>query len=366
MSNFAAGILIVAITDGMLFLAGLALYRSGAASAHRNVAPWAAVSSAAGALLAHFMALYYGAGLTQDKFVVLAITCLFGILPAGIFALVVRDAFADRAINMIMGSEESIDRVDLSRAREYSVKGDIENARRAYQAIARQYPQSSDPLFGLESTYMIERRYEEAASVCRDIMRKFASDAQVRRRAALRLAELLEDHLGNPDGAAAARAEADIAANAGWHPIKGEREQQAAAKVGAKALTNRATLEEARRLARQGNVVDAVVVYEKVYEMVDDHPRPLMEAASLLERDGNPTRALEMLRRVARDFEERPEYWGAATLHQATIHENHLHDTETACRILGLIQDRLPGTEHAQVALDRLAALRSKQDPARG
>ncbi len=360
MSEYIAGIVILALMDLILFLFGLVVYRSRTFTSNRGFPASCALGLAAGALLLHFMALYYTASLTHDRFTVLASTVIFGMFPALIYGMIVRDAFSDKAINIIMGSEDGLDKVNLAKARGYAVNGDLDNARHAYQAFARQYPHSADPLFGLESVYMLEQRYEEAATVCRDILRKFGSDASVRKRAAERLAELLEHNLDDPGGAAIAREESEKGGNVGWQTVQGDREQRIAGRVGVKPTTERFTLEAARQLVRHGETDRAVVVYQKFFELNGTHPRPLFEAVTALEQDGQYLRALEILRDIAGRFSEAPQHWGASTLHQAGIHENYLRDLDAARRILTIVQDRLPGTEHAQVAVDRLATLNSR------
>ena len=89
----------------------------------------------------------------------------------------------------------------LDRARSLARAGDTDKAIAVYRAHCRNQPHQTRPLLEIAGILERESRYEEAVEVHRELMRAFPEDDAVWSEAALRLANLLEVQLGEPEAA---------------------------------------------------------------------------------------------------------------------------------------------------------------------
>jgi tetratricopeptide (TPR) repeat protein len=98
----------------------------------------------------------------------------------------------------------------------------------------------------------------------------------------------------------------------------------------------------------------AVREYMRYFHADQGDPRPLLEAAHLLERQGNFQQSADMLREVIRYFQDDTVLWARTAFQLARMLEQQLNDPKAAYKLYAQIVKQAPKTEAAQLAAARI------------
>lgn len=125
---------------------------------------------------------------------------LGGLAPAFLCGRIVVDALAHSATNWLygMGTARPV-ASDFSRAKTRADRNDIDGAVQEYRSYFSQDQATPRALFHAAELLASIGRYAEAADIFREIMQKFKQYNQVWVQAAMRLADLNENYLNEPD-----------------------------------------------------------------------------------------------------------------------------------------------------------------------
>jgi len=102
------------------------------------------------------------------------------------------------------------------------------------------------------------------------------------------------------------------------------------------------------------DINDRVREYRSIFASQPSFPRPLFEAAQLLETHDYFDEAAEVYREIIQIFYREAHVWAEANFRLASLHENHLFNSQGAVDILKRIIDRAPETEYGKLARARL------------
>jgi len=164
-----------------------------------------------------------------------------------------------------------------------------------------------------------------------------------RHRATLLLADLFERRFNNPETAAYLR-ERLRSKSGPWAP-GADAPQRAAHWV---------EMDHARRLAVRGDINKAVTEFRESFRRDPDRPRPMFEAATLLERADRPLEAADVLRELIRTTKAGDDAWAEAMYRLAHILDAHLEDPEGSQHILREILRDAPAAKPAILAKEIL------------
>lgn len=95
--------------------------------------------------------------------------------------------------------------------------------------------------------------------------------------------------------------------------------------------------------------------YRGIFSADPSHPRPLFEAAQLLEHHEYYEEAAEQYREIIQLFHKDDELWAEANFRLASLHENALFNRRGAAEIFRRISGRAGDTEYGRLAAARLA-----------
>jgi tetratricopeptide (TPR) repeat protein len=95
--------------------------------------------------------------------------------------------------------------------------------------------------------------------------------------------------------------------------------------------------------------------YRGIFGSDPSTPRPLFEAAQLLEHSEYFEEAAETYREVIQIFHKDDGLWSEASFRLASLHENSLFNRQGAIEIFKRIVDRAPDSEYGRLAAARLA-----------
>ncbi len=357
------GVIVLAVLDGICALMAYAAFRSNRAQTVKGFPLSWMLGIALVAAPLHFIGIAAAArevGMTS-AFVVSIGT---GFVPAVLLAILVRESVAHRASNFILGDDrDAIPRPEMAAAHAMMRAGNYASALAEYQRLAREYPNAPEPLFGMETLFSQDGRFEDAAAVCRDIARRFTHRETEWTKANRRLAELLREHLDDPTAAdmlAKAIDERNPDAKFGYIKLEQKHAVQHAPERKKGDFHGTADLDQARRLAKKGETREAVALFKRHYADSARDPRPLFEAAHALQLAEQFQEALALLQEIARTHDSDEEIWCRATLELASIHEAHFADTVTAESILIQVQRRIPYGEPGRLARERLNRIRGE------
>lgn len=255
-------------------------------------------------------------------------------------------------------NKEELPRPDMSQARRLSREGDVEGAMAEYRLCSKSYPDSPDPLFALAVLLRQDKRFEDAAGVYRSINQKFQNHLVTWSKGSELLAELFRTEFHD-----AAAADYIIESIHKRNPdyrfgYMTEKKSQVGriSLRGKKRASHGHDLSRARSLAKRGDFRNAVDLFKRYAADQPDNWRPLFEAASVLETAGQFDEAITILQGVVRTFGKNDGPWAEAMLRLASLNENELANHEAAKYMLNEIALRVPGTEHASLAKERLRA----------
>lgn len=357
MAPWMKGLLIFVAVDGLLCYVGVWLLRSRARSGQGHAARLSLLDYPL-AVLVHTMAGAVAAVVMDDFKLAVFLAIPTGLAPVVIFMRVLNEASESIASEVTEGVDAT-PLFYLSEANRLVKKGDVEGAISEYRRRFTEYPDLPDPLFGIEFLCEQQGRYEEAAEVCREVLRRFQGDDVTWAKASRLLESLLREHLGDPgtaDKILEAIHERNPDAPHGYVvPEKPRPEPRPLRRdTGPRSIRD---LDQARRLATRGETDKAVTLFRRFAKEHPEEPRALFEAASALELAERYGESVGMLQEVVNKFGENDTVWGEATLRLATLNETHLGDREAARAILKQILKRLMGTEFGGLARERLHAM---------
>ncbi|HIJ65811.1 MAG TPA: hypothetical protein HPP77_07650 [Candidatus Hydrogenedentes bacterium] len=199
-----AGVILLFCVDAFVYFAVIEIARK-SIERHGKISLFRASASCGGAFSVHVLATWPLAlkcdlSTAEGRLWVLVPFCAFGAAPALVCTKLILHAVSHSASSWLLGlSTARTPESDLSRARSRASRNDIEGAvseYRAYFAVDERVPR---PLFEAAELLATHARFEEAAAMFRDIMRRFRDDARIWARAAYRLADLQENYLGEGD-----------------------------------------------------------------------------------------------------------------------------------------------------------------------
>lgn len=366
MSEMAAGIVLIIAVDAVLFVTARTLTNSVQTQSEKGLSIALAVGCCMIALAVHFAGIIAAGILVGDTITIAFASVLTGAAPATAFAVLLIESVSTRTTSFLTGSSgDAKEVIDLSLAQALVLKGDLDGAMKEYELAASMHPSSPDPLFGIEHLLIQLRRHDQAVDVCRDIINKFGQDTVVWIKASRHLAELLREHLDDPGGADFIERAIDLRApehHLGHIAERGSA-QRNASKKSKPARQTVHDLNHARRLVEKGETDNAVAVFRAYARANPGASRPLFEAATALEKAQRYSEALSLLQETVRTFSDDDRSWGEAVLRMATLFQNHLDDRGAALGVLNEVLKRIPGTEHALIAQERLDSLTQSRQP---
>ena len=103
------------------------------------------------------------------------------------------------------------------------------------------------------------------------------------------------------------------------------------------------------------DVNDRIKEYRAIFSSNPSSPRPLFEAAQLLETNEYYDEAAEMYREIIQIFHRDEAIWAESNFRLANLHENALFNRKGAEEIFGRIVERAPESEYGKLAAARLS-----------
>ena len=265
-----------------------------------------------------------------------------GLVPGAVFALILIKSTASSMTNSLFGTTQGFMLEALQKARALVLKGDIDGAVQAYRQVAEAHPGEAEPLLAAGGVLETVGRRDEAADLYREVKGAFkpGSDAWVRANRRLSM-------LGRGANEADLPSQAAARPNPQAGPLSGQRLESRLAR-------RPAGMDAARRMARAGEADAAIEAYRAQFARSPRIPRPLFEAASLLEREGRYDEAAEVLKSVLQQFRQNDAAWCEAAYRLANLHENHLGSPEMRDYLLREILKRGLSGPLAALARERL------------
>ena len=348
------GLIVLFGVDAALAAWAWALVRSGSGETMHGVGVFKAALICFGALLAHAMAcvafaflVWHEQGLA-DRYM-MAYPIISGLLPTLLFAYYFIIAASSSAVHALDGSAHGPKPEAFETARRLVKQGDIDGAVRDYRRVARAYPDTPDPLLAAAGVLEITQRFTEAAALLREVMMKFAGDDWAWVQAARRLETLCREEFDAPDE------------TAGLHRAIESREAKLRRERGTaqgKAPRPRAGyMDAARRRVAGKDIPRAVALYRQQMAVRPDSPRPLFEAATALECDGQYAEAADTLREIIASFREDVSTRCEAEYRLANLLDNHFDDLATVKHLLLDIIKSVSGSKTAALAANRLTEI---------
>lgn len=267
---------------------------------------------------------------------------LCGVVPAMIFGYVLVFSFANMfsmQISMMDKKPEPISTDAFRHARGLAAQGQTTAAIEECRKLAARFPDSPLPLLEIALMQKRGNRVDEAADTLRALLREFPHASETRRRATLLLADIMEFSLDDPETAAYLRNGCKTAAKS---------------PEAAKPVPQWIEMEHARHLAERGDIDRAVTEFREVFRRNPDAPRPLLEAATILERVGRPDDAAGVLRALAHASKAGSETWAEATYRLANLLGLYFDDPEARLHALQEILRKAPGSKAANLAREML------------
>lgn len=320
------GMLVLLTADAVLAAAGVYLLRSPRFG--DSIPFWGAAGATAGAFTLHLLAYVVCQALAvrvdhlsdgpDDRMILFLANACGGVLPAALFGYLLLRAFTHRLgqnLAMLDKPPAPLSADALIRARSLAERGGYDAALEECRSVARLHPESPLPLLEMAAIHDSAGRPEEAADLLRRVLRSAKKDPDAARRAGMHLANLLETRLGEPEAAALLLRQMGASGSAPDSAVP-------------------PSMDGARAKARRGDVDGAVGDYRRMFAARPEEPRPVYEAASLLEKDGRRMEALDVLREVLRRARKGSSTW-----------------SETAYRMARLLHQEPEGRESAMLLL---------------
>jgi len=164
-------------------------------------------------LLAHLLGTGFVASTVDvsspgGRVVVIFGSLFCGFLPAIIYGRLLTKSLSDSAVNQLYGMNTARrQETDCTSARAAYHRGEVDEALRLYQRLARDNPHNAAPLLEADRMLKTEGRDEDRLEVLRDVLAKFKDDLSAWAEAAFNMAELQELHLEDQRSADAIRRE---------------------------------------------------------------------------------------------------------------------------------------------------------------
>lgn len=358
------GVLVLLFTDGLLYSLGRIVQGSDMAQSMKGIPILVMLPLTVVALAIHAIGLLFSVGLAAGNslgFVFLLILSLFTTYPfAIIFSVLLRNSLSDTLVGELAGlSRDATPLVNLAAARKLTREGKFEAAMEEYRRSHDEFPDSPDPLFGLAFLLIQSRRFEEAADGYREIIKRFHSDDIVWEKASRLLMELLREELEDKPGAdyilsEITRRNPDSRYDYTSKSSGRMNEPSPSKKNSSDPISD---LNRARRLSKQGRVVEAVELFERYGRANPKKSRPFFEAATAYSNAGRHDDAVRKLQEIIRRFSGSDGAWGDAMLRLATIQESEMNDIHAAKFMLEQVNERLKHREEGRIARDRLREL---------
>lgn len=345
-----AGVSILFATDGLLALAGVWLMRS------RRFGDSLPLSVVALATISAFIAHIAGYAACQAavgwsgeadadvsaRMALFLCNAVSGAVPAMVYGYAFVIATANSVsmqFSMLDKKPEPLSSDAFKPARAFANRGDFVRAFEECRRLAEQFPESPLPLLETAALQDKAARYVDAAETLRRALRLFGHLREVRQRASFMLAELLEHRLGDPETAAYLRERLRTDASNGH-----------AAARSARTPAHWVEMERARRLGERGDVDRAVAHFREAFRRDPAKPRPMLEAATLLERTERYAESADVLRELARTSVAGSEAWAEAMYRVARLLEAHLADPEGGRYVLREVMRQAPASKGAALA----------------
>ncbi|MDX9976225.1 MAG: tetratricopeptide repeat protein, partial [FCB group bacterium] len=224
-------------------------------------------------------------------------------------------------------------------ARGLASRGQYTAAIEECRKLAARFQASPLPLLEVAIIQKRAERPSDAADTLRAVLREFPHAAEARRRASLLLADIMEFSLDDPETAAYLRD--------GCKPATAKPET-------AKPVPHWIEMEHARHLAERGDIDRAVTEFQELFRRNPDAPRPLFEAATILEKVARPDDAAGVLRALARASKPGSEIWAEAMFRLANLLGLYFDDPEGRLHALQEILRKAPGSKAAHLARETL------------
>lgn len=114
---------------------------------------------------------------------------------------------------------------------------------------------------------------------------------------------------------------------------------------------------KARALAKQEQVIAAVRQYRRYFDEDPKEPAPLFEAAQLLAKRKRVLDATALLEEIRKIFDKDDAVWVRATFNLAELNQHRARRGKTASDLLKEIMRRMPQTQYARDANERLTRM---------
>ena len=269
------------------------------------------------------------------------------------------DGMADGAMGLNIIERRKI---DMKKAYTLIENGRSEEAVTELLSLKNLNPKSSDPIFVLASIAHSDREFEKEFRYYLEILEnaQLPIDARINAtRSAITLIESVDelerdtDTLQRKLTAITEEKEQQGARNR-------SRNQQEISSVESKRLS----LEQARRLIKQGDFDAAVPILKSNIAGSPESPRTYFELISLYERQERHDDAILWLQKTIAQFQEVDLPWGDAMLRLAGLRITVEGDIESAMSLLELVSKRRRETKQGQLARTRIRELKKRQDDA--
>jgi tetratricopeptide (TPR) repeat protein len=346
------GYTVLFVTDILLTLVGWWLLRSPRFGDSPPVS--VTVLSTLGAMAAHILAysscqaiMAYSNGVasnaTGERMGMFLVNMASGIVPAVIFGYLLVISTANTLstqMAMMDKKPEPISTDAFKRARGFAAQSQFTAAIEECRRLAKRFPASPLPLIEIAMIQQRANRPEDAADTLRTVLRDFPLATEARHRAALLLADLMEYSFNDPETAAYLR--------------NGMKKETPPPGESAKSVPQWIEMERARNLAEKGDIDRAVSGFREIFKRNPKAPRPLFEAATILEKVGRPDDSAGVLRALAHASPEGSEAWAEAMYRLARLLQLYFDDPDARLHALREILRKAPGSKAASMAQQAL------------
>lgn len=355
---------VVIAVDAVLYVVGRKIITSDTAQSARGISLPLSLGITATALLMHLTAVGLAAGLAGAfgdpgaSLSYLGISIITGAAPTIIFAHMIMQSTANLGNALIVGEEkDALERFDRTKALALLKEGKVEAAMAEYGLQARAFPESPEPLTALAILQEHQGQLDEAAATWREARGRFPHDPGVQKQVKSHLAYIGRTLTRQRDG----HGVVDLVQGENFD-YNAPETMQAAGNAPSSTTPETPhvpdTMEGARRQARRGDTDHAIRVCREYYRSLEEpNSQPLFAIATALQKAERHDEAKAVLQEIGRTFNGDGRTWAKAMFALVSILEQSEFDRSGARYILNQIQERMPGSEQAMMAGEKLGEM---------